>query len=213
MNSKAQKFNKLAIFTIAILLVLAIVINISSAYFTDSAKASSKSGDIKFGTIAVKVSVAGATYVEEDGKVKFSLTADEVAQGVVYKTLVVENKDGKQTEDFALRLKTSSNSSKISVNISSIATSYASSKDFVSSNWVTGSDQKSYFNKFISLPESKKIYIPVVIDMSSLSSSDFATSLYVSIDWDIIQRANGGYESWTTRPTSLKLTQVYTPSN
>ena len=213
-NSKRENFNKIAIFTIAILLVLATIINVSLAYFTDSASTKGdSSGEIRFGTIAIKVSVAGENYVLENGKVKFTLTADEVVQSEVYRTIILENADGKTTEDFAMRLTAGSNSSKVEAELSPKETDYIDSADLISSNWQTGTDSKSYFTKFVHLPEGKKAYIPVVIKMNNLSPSDFSSSLFVTFDIEIIQAANDGYKSWETKPASLNITETYTPLN
>lgn len=214
-NSKRENLNKIAIFTIAILLALATIINISLAYFTDSAstKGGGSSGEIRLGTIAIKVSVAGENYVVENGKVKFTLTADEVTQSEVYRTIILENADGKKTEDFAMRMASNSNSSKVIAGVSSKETEYVDSADLISDNWLTGTDNKSYFTKFVHLPEGKKVYIPVVIKMNNLSSSDFTSSLYVTFDIEVIQAANDGYKSWETKPASLNITETYTPLN
>lgn len=212
-NSKRENLNKIAIFTIAILLVLATIINISLAYFTDSASTKGGFGEIRLGTIAIKVSVAGENYVVENGKVKFTLTADEVTQSEVYRTIILENADGKKTEDFAMRMASNSNSSKVIAGVSSKETEYVDSADLISDNWLTGTDNKSYFTKFVHLPEGKKVYIPVVIKMNNLSSSDFTSSLYVTFDIEVIQAANDGYKSWETKPASLNITKTYTPLN
>ena len=210
-NSKKENLNQIAIFTIAILLVLATIINVSLAYFTDSASSGGASGEIKFGNIAIKVSVAGENYVVENGQVKFTLTADEVTQSEVYRTIVVENAEGKQTEDFAMRITPSSNlADKIKGNISSTKT-IDNSQDLISANWSESTDSKSYyFNQFIHLPEGAKVYIPVVIKLDNLSADDFAQSLFVTFTIDVIQAANDAYKSWETIPSSLNITTIYT---
>ena len=213
-NSKQKNSNKVAIFTIAILLVLATLINVTLAYFTDSASSQSNSGEISFGTIAVKVSVADEVYKVENGQVKFTLSADEVTQSQVYRTIVLENVDGKTTEDFAIRIKPGSNSTKVTAGLSPTETDYIDSADLVSSNWLTGSDGKSYFKKFIHLPTGKKVYIPVIVEMTDdFSTADFSSAVYVTFDIEIIQSANDGYKSWTERPSSLNITETYTPPN
>ena len=212
-NSKKENSNKIAIFTIAILLALATIINVSLAYFTGSSSAGGTSGEIRFGNIAIKVSVAGENYVVENGKVKFTLTADEVTQSEVYRTIILENADGKKTEDFAMRMASNSNSSKVIAGLSSKETEYVDSADLISDNWLTGTDSKSYFTKFVHLPEGKKVYIPVVIQMNNLSPSDFSSSLYVTFDIEVIQAVHDGYKSWETKPASLNITETYTPLN
>lgn len=216
-NSKRENLNKTAIFTIAILLVLATLINVTLAYFTSSASGSSSSGEIKFGTIAVKVSIAEEeNYVVENNVVKFKISADEVALDETYRTLVVENVEGKQTEDFAIRMALSTNvpNNKVALQISPTSTSgYAGSANTISSNWLKGTDNKYYFNKFVKIPSTKKVYIPIKITFDpSLSSADLSSNSYVLISIDIIQAANDGYKSWNTRPTSLNLTETYTAS-
>lgn len=212
-NSKMKNSSQIAIFTIAILLVLATIINVSLAYFTDSASTKGGgSGEIRFGIIAIKTSVLGETYsVDENGKVRFSLTADEVTQSEVYRTIVIENEDGKQTEDFAMKIALGSNlPAKIKPNIAPSKTNEGS-QALISSNWTASTDSKSYyFNQFIHLPEGAKVYIPVVIKLDNLSADDFAQSLFVTFTIDVIQAANDAYKSWETIPSSLNITTTYT---
>lgn len=212
-NSKKLNNQLLISFALAILLILVIVINMSFAYFTDTKTVTTKSGEIKFGTIAIKVSVAEeANYIIENGKVRFTISADEVACDTVCRTLVIENVDGKQTEDFAIRLAASSSlPKKITTSVSETKSdSYANSINMIRSNWLNGTDNKLYFNKFVSIPEGKKIYIPIKISFdTSLSLQDLENKTYVIVDLDIIQAANNGYLSWEGKPTGLNITETY----
>ena len=218
MIQSRKKSQTRAIIVIAVLLALMTILNVSLAYFTDSAEAGG-SGNIKFGTIHVNTAVLDKTNTEistiENSSVKFSLTATEVASmDDVKDTLRLSTvSTGQKTEPFYIRMslsaqKNGSATSDVNIAISSTSVGFvASSNKFVSQNWTTGKDGKLYYSGIVDLATDGSQYIPLLITFdksfgdSSFSASDTYT---LNANIEVIQYANNGYNGWSAneRPVS-----------
>ena len=218
MIQSRKKSQTRAIIVIAVLLALMTILNVSLAYFTDSAEAGG-SGNIKFGTIHVNTAVLDKTNTEistiENSSVKFSLTATEVASmDDVKDTLRLSTvSTGQKTEPFYIRMslsaqKNGSATTDVNIAISNTSVGFvASSNKFVSQNWTTGKDGKLYYNGVVDLATDGSQYIPLLITFdksfgdSSFSASDTYT---LNANIEVIQYANNGYNGWSAneRPVS-----------
>ena len=212
-TKKAFQKEHLSIILMTVLLIISVVINISTAYFTDSASASN-STSLVFGTIAVKAYPNGETYRDDN---TYQISADEVALGAtLYKLIKIENQPATQTQDFYMRVKLSAynNSALTNLITFSIAPSgdvtnanyganYSSAATFNASNWTSGNgDGKLYYNTSISLPTGTVKYIPVEIGFNSSFGTENFEGAYVLFEIEIIQSANNGYTGWSSNMPS-----------
>lgn len=192
------------------------------AYFTSTASSGAHEVTLKFGYISVKPTIMEletAQTTENDNTFKFSLTADEVAQGDAYKTLRLENTTEMKTQNYYIRIKFAfyndtelSDLATIGIAESSdywVNTNSAYKTDigpFLSNNWTKGSDEKYYCQKEIILNnENGSIlsqYIPLHIHFSNKLNADNLNNAFVYMEIEAIQSANNGYEEWSSTAPS-----------
>ena len=208
-----KKFQKehLSIILITVLLIVSVIINLSSAYFTDTASVTSSSS-LTFGTIAVKASEKNSS-----GAATYTITANEVAlKAPLYKLIKIENQTGVVTQDFYLRVQLTSSSNLVSFYIAGhslcedntyYGSDYSAAADFDTANWTTDNTTGfKYYNSSISLPNNDSAkYIPVVITFAeALGSENYPNNLNVQFTVNVIQSANNGYNGWADAPNAWR---------
>lgn len=232
--SKKLSNQNIAIVVIAILLVLATCINLTMAYFTDSRTVEIEGSTLKFGYISVKPTImelnTPQTSDEASNTITFALTADEVAQGDVYKTLQLANTTEMKTQNYYIRIKFSfynngAISSLATIGIADNSDYWLNSNSdyssdvgaFLSGNWALGSDGKYYCQKEIVLNNANgsilNQYIPLHIHFSKDLGQDNLSNAYVKIEIEAIQSANNGNEGWDSTapsgwPTNSSITTI-----
>lgn len=216
-----KKFQKehLSIILMTVLLIVSVIINLTSAYFTDSASVTSSSS-LTFGTIAVRALPNGETYRNDN---TYPISADEVAmKEPLYKLIKIENQPNVQTQDFYMRVKLSfynndvidnSNPALVTFTLAPSAEvvsanygaeNYSAASTYNASNWLAGNnDGKLYYKYSVSLPANSAIYIPVKITFGSTFGYENFNNPYVKFEIEIIQSANNGYTGWNSdKPTA-----------